>query len=469
IFYFYLGASKMTFGPFPAALQNAIQQNFLERAFVEALLNVLAYREIADKEVFPGRIGDTITKTRVGLMIPNIVPLNPNTNTNLDNGLSPQQYSDEQYTLAVYQYPQLAPDINLIDDETTIAAFAMKNAENLGIAQATALDRIARNALFQAYMSGNTVLTQSLTNTVQNVDDTRGFQTVVVNGSVQPVSNTNQLPVFVNGVLNYVVAYTNDATNISSAASTGGTSGTITLASSVTGTAGQTVIGQFAPLIIRPNARTSTAAIQSTDLLNMTVILAAVSQLRNNAVPKIRGAYNLYLNSTSMNELFQDPEFQILNRGVSTRDPVYENAWVYEMFLDVRFIMTTETFVQLPQASAPVAVAQTIQRPIICGAGCLVEGMFTRGLDAIKNMNSKLGVGDMQTFPTVYNVLGEEFSKQGFYMYMRPPLDRLAQIISQSSNYIGGFTVPTDVTTNPSIIPTASNAYYKRAVIIETA
>ena len=459
----------MTFGPFPAALQNAIQQNFLERAFVEALHNVLAYREIADKEVFPGRIGDTITKTRVGLMVPNITPLNPSTNTNLDNGLNPQQYSDEQYQLAVYQYPQLAPDINLVDDETTIASFAMKNAENLGIAQATALDRIARNALFNAYMGGNTVLTSSVSSTSQTVDDTRGFQTVVVNGSVVPVSVGNPLPVFVNGVLNYVTAYVNDVTNVSSALSTGGTSGTLTLQSSVSGTAGQAVIGQYAPLILRPNARTSTAAIQSTDLLNMTTILAAVSQLRNNAVPKIRGAYNLYLNSTSMNELFQDSEFQILNRGVSVRDPVYENAWIYEMFLDVRFVMTTETFVQPPQLGAAVPVDQTIQRPIICGAGTLVEGMFTRGLDAIKNMNRDMGVGRVENFPTVVNVLGEEFTKQGFYMYMRPPLDRLAQIISQSSNYIGGFTVPTDVTTNPNIIPTASQAYYKRAVIIETA
>src|SRR5690606_25151713 len=198
-------------------------------------------------------------------------------------------------------------------------------------------------------------------------------------------------------------------------------------------------------------------------------ILSAVSQLRNNAVPKVRGAYNFYLNSTSMNQLFQDSEFQILNRGVSTRDPVYENAWIYDAFLDVRFIMTTETFVQPPQPGAAVPVAVTVQRPVVCGAGALVEGMFTRGLDAIKNMNQSNGIGEMQTFPTVVNVLGEEFSKQGFYMYMRPPLDRLAQIISQSSNYIGGFTVPTDVTTNSTIIPTASNAYYKRAVIIETA
>lgn len=458
-----------SFGPFPAQLQNAIQQGFLERAFIDSLLNVLAYREIADKEAFPGRIGDTITKTRMGLMIPNTTPLNPNTNNNLDNGLQPQQYSDEQYVLAVYQYPQLAPDIYLADDETTIASFAMRNSHNLGIAQATALDRIARANLFNAYMGGNTVLTSSVSSVTQTVDDTRGFQTVVVNGSVVPVSVGNPLAVFVNNVANTVTGFVNDSVNVSSAATTGGTSGTLTLSSSVSGTAGQAVVGQFAPVIIRPNGRASTAAIQSTDLLTMTAILAAVQQLRNNAVPTVRGAYNLYLNPTSMNELYQDSEFQILNRGVSVRDPVYENAWVYEMFLGVRFIMTTETYVQPPQAGAAVPVAQTIQRPILAGAGCLVEGMFTRGLDAILNTNRMIGIGDMPSMPTVINVIGEEFSKQGFYMYMRPPLDRLAQIISQSSNYIGGFTVPTDVTTTSSIIPTASNAYYKRAVIIETA
>lgn len=459
----------MTFGPFPAALENAIQQNFLERAFGEALHNILAYREVADKEVFPGRIGDTITKTRVGLMIPNITPLNPSTNTNLDNGLTPQQYTDEQYQLAIYQYPQLAPDINLMDDETTIAAFAMKNAENLGIAQATALDRIARNALFNSYMGGNTVLTTTVNSVTQPVDDVRGFQNVVVNGSVTPVSGGAPLPIFVNNVANTVVGYSVDADNISSAISTGGMSGSLTLSVAVNGTAGQAVIGQFAPLILRPNGRTSTAAIQATDLLNMTTILAGVAQLRNNAVPRVRGSYNLYLNATSMNELYQDPEFQILNRGVSTRDPVYENAWVYGGFLDCRFIQTTETFVQPPQAAAPVPVAQQIQRPILVGGGALVEGMFTRGMDAIREMNAQNGIGDMQKMMPSYNVLGEEFSQLGFYMYLRPPLDRLAQIISQTSNYVGGFTVPTDVTTTSLIIPTASNAYYKRAVIFETA
>lgn len=459
----------MTFGPFPTALVNAIQQNFLERAFIDPLYNILAYRVIADKEIFPGRIGDTITKTRMGLMIPNTTPLNPSTNTGLDNGLNPQQYTDEQYTLAIAQYPQVAPPINLIDDETTIAAFAMRNSHNLGIAQATSLDRIARATLFNSYMGGNTAITATATSATQAVDDTRGFQSVVVNGTVTPVSGSNPLPVYVNGVLKQVTGFSNDLVNVSTAISTGGTSGTLTFSASLTGTAGQAVVGFFAPFIVRPNGRTTTGALISSDLLTMQTIFSGLNFLRNNAVPKIDGAFNIYLNSTSMTELYQDTEFKLLQRGTSTRDPNYENAWVMGEFLDMRFIQTTETYVQQPSTNGSYTVSQVVQRPIIVGQGALVEGVFSKGLDAIKNMTQSMGIGHMEALPQVVNVLGEEFLYDGFYYYIRPPIDQLAQIITQTSNYIGGFTVPTDVTTTIAIIPTASNSYYKRAVIIETA
>lgn len=468
----------MAFG-IPAPLDNAIQQGFLAREFIDPLKNILAYRKIADREVFPGRIGDSITKTRMGLMVPNTTPLNPSTNTNLDNGMTPQQYTDEQYVLSILQYPQLAPDINLVDDEITISSFAMRNSFNLGVAQATAVDRIARQALFNAYMGGNTTITATLgaPALTVNVDDTRGFQTVVVStgttgGVVTPVSALNPLSIFINNVPYSVVGFTNDVINISSAISTGGISGTIILSANVAvvdGTAGNPVVSAFAPLIVRPNARQTTSALLGSDLLNMNSILNAIAYLRNNAVPKVNGAYNMFLNSSSMNQLYADPEFQLLTRGVSTRDPDYENAWINSTFLDVRFVMTTETYVQAPVFGAPVPVAQTIQRPIICGQGALVEGIFNQGLDAVKNMSGRDGMGVMQQFPGVIDVMGDNYVFDGFYQYLRPPLDRLGQILSQSSNYIGGFTVPTDTTTLSAIIPTASNAYYKRCVILETA
>ena len=44
---------------------------------------------------------------------------------------------------------------------------------------------------------------------------------------------------------------------------------------------------------------------------------------------------------------------------------------------------------------------------------------------------------------------------------------RLQQIIAQSWYWIGGFCAPSDTTTNPATIPTATNAAFKRAVMVE--
>jgi len=456
----------MSFGPIPQAVSIAIQQNFLQREFEKALLSVLKYRLLATKETFSARIGETITKTRVGLMIPNLNPLNPQTNTNLDNGLSPSQYTSEQYTLGVAQYPQLAPDVNLADNQTTIADFIMKNAFNLGYVQAQVTERLSRNALFNAYLSGNTRVTATLgaPATTVEVDDTRGFQTVVVNGVVTAVSPSNPLPVKINGVTYSVTGYANDSVNVSSAAVTGGTSGTITTSANVSttnGTAGNSVIGTYAPLVLRPNARATTAALTGSDILDMPTCFAAVSALRSNGVPDDNGFYNFLLSPDSMTQLFNDTQFQILNRGVGTQDPNYKHLNVTE-FLGMRFIPTTEAFVQPDNGNG---VSETIQRPIVCGKDLLIEGQFDSAKDAILEMIRSIGPGEAYEKGQVFPVAGYD----GYWQYMRGPLDRLGQIISQTSNWIGGYVVPTDVGTTSQQIPTASQAYYKRAVIIETA
>jgi hypothetical protein len=170
-----------------------------------------------------------------------------------------------------------------------------------------------------------------------------------------------------------------------------------------------------------------------------------------------------------MNQLFQDPEFQLLNRGRGVSDPVYKDAEVYE-FLDIRLIQTTETYVQPSgKVDTSITVPQGIQRPIVCGAGALVEEIFSQGLDAIKNLNERMGIGETTDGAPMTLFLPEFVSKMGFSYHIRPPIDRLGQIITQTSNYVGGFVVPTDTTTTSDIIPTASSAYYKRCVIIETA
>ena len=55
----------------------------------------------------------------------------------------------------------------------------------------------------------------------------------------------------------------------------------------------------------------------------------------------------------------------------------------------------------------------------------------------------------------------------GVCMVTREPIDRLQQIIAQSWYWIGGFCAPSDITTNNMTVPTATNANFKRAVMIE--
>ena len=93
-----------------------------------------------------------------------------------------------------------------------------------------------------------------------------------------------------------------------------------------------------------------------------------------------------------------------------------------------------------------------IRRAIVCGQGALVEGDF-----------ASVGYSDVGDGDSLKVMVDD------ICMVTREPLDRLQQIIAQSWYWIGGFAVPTDATANPTIIPTASNSYFKRAVVIESA
>ena len=82
---------------FPPALQPIIQQGFLEREFEQALKSRLGYRACADRVQISVGIGETLTKTRAGLKPSITIPLQPSTNTNFDNGLTPTGWGSKQY------------------------------------------------------------------------------------------------------------------------------------------------------------------------------------------------------------------------------------------------------------------------------------------------------------------------------------------------------------------------------------
>ena len=381
--------------------------------------------------------------------------------------MSPVEWSVEQYTLTINQYGSTM-DLNQVTEGVGIANQFLANAARLGINARQTLDRLARNALFGGaengvggYLGGNTRVTTTLgaAGTTIAVDDIRGFQNVISSeGQVIPVSTTSGMTVTVGANAYTLTGVAADAKNTSS--SPQGISGTLTFSGNVVvddGTAGMAVVAATAPLVLRPNGRSTTAALLANgmkdangnvvtgDYLTIQAMLAALSALRDNNVPTLEGGvYHCYLDNAQLLGLFRDPDFKLLYRGQYGSD-TYQTGQIFDL-LGIRFIPTTEA----PQQASLGAGA--IHRAIICGQGALIEGDY-------ENMGNHY-TADLNG--------GELTDVDGVCMVTRPALDRLAQIIAQSWSWIGGFALPTDITANTTIIPTATNSYLKRGVVIES-
>jgi hypothetical protein len=437
----------MSIANFPAALQPIIQQGFLEREFAQALKSRLGYRACADRVVIAAGIGETLTKTRVGLKPSVTTPVAPAANTNLDNGLTPTSWGVEQYTISINHYAATT-DLNVVTERVGIASQFLQNAYVNGEQAARSLDELSRNALFAAYLGGNTRVRATLTSASPTVavDDIRGFQTVFVNGVQQTVSNTNSMLVTIGSNIYTLVSVAADSTNLSTAPS--GISGVLTLSGNVTvadGTAGNSVMAANASMIVRASQRSNTSLLSSSDTLTMSNLLDAVAKLRVNAVPEINGAYNCYLDPVSARQLFADPDFKQLFQGATSANQVFKNGMTND-FLGLRFVPTTEAYVQ----SHPLLAGLMVRRPVICGQGALIEGDF-----------AGMGAQDVAPSDSIITMV------DGVAMVTREAIDRLQQIIAQSWYWIGGFCAPSDTTTNPTTVPTATNSTYKRAVVIE--
>jgi hypothetical protein len=432
---------------FPASLQPIIQQGFLEREFSQALRSRLGYRACADRVNVAVGIGETLTKTRAGLKPSITTPLAPASNTNFDNGLSPTTWGVEQYTITINHYAATT-DLNVVTQRVGIASQFLQNAYVNGEQAARSLDELGRNALFAAYMGGNTRIRTALSTAspTVSVDDVRGFQFVFVNGVQQGVSTSTPMTVTIGSNAYTLVGVALDPINVSTAPN--GMSGMLTLSGNVSvsdGTLGSTVMAANGATIVRPSQRSNTSLISASDTLTMSNLLDAVAKLRLNAVPEIEGAYNCYLDPVSSRQLFADPDFKQLFQGATSANQVFKKGMTND-FLGLRFVPTTEAFVQ----PHPTLSGLMVRRPVICGQGALIEGDF-----------AGMAATDVAPADSIVTMI------DGIAMVTREAIDRLQQIIAQSWYWIGGFCAPSDTTTNPTTVPTATNAAYKRAVIVE--
>jgi hypothetical protein len=257
------------------------------------------------------------------------------------------------------------------------------------------------------------------------------------------------------GPLPNLLQFSNTSSNTST--TPGGYSGTLTFSAVQTVALASQVQANNAPSVLRPsiiptplgnqtavNMPATTLGIGANGTLRMIEqVLQAVTNLRLNAVaPMSNGLYDCHLDAQQMQGLFVDPNFQNMFRGAYPSKE-YRQGEIFSL-AGVRFI---------PNNVAPQQTLGNlaIRRALVVGRGALIEGDF-KGQDTHDTKNP----------------LAEFTKVDGVTHVTRAAMDRLQQIIAQSWYYIGGFAVPTDITTTQSTIPTANSAYYKRAVVLES-
>lgn len=472
----------MSINNLPASIATAIQQGYLEREFREPLVAKLAYRSVADVEPFMGNVGESTTRTRRGLFPAVTTPTAPAANSDLDNGMTAQYFTTEQYIVSLNQY-NFTTDLNLRTSKVAIADIFLQNARNLAEGAARSVESLARNALFNTQLGGNTFVTTTLgsAGTTVHVDDIRGFQNTWNNvNQVFPVSSSHTLSVTftapgsstanttstntVGGTYS-LTGVTPDATtalnsagtgpasgNTSKMWATGGISGTLTFSSNVTvgdGTAGNTVQMAMSPVVVRPFNRAGSNMLIAGDTLNSQLILQAKSTMQANGVePFEDGYYRFIADPFQLNALYNDTAFQRFQMG-HTGSQEYLQGVVGEI-MGVQVVQTP----MAPIASAAATGTIDIHTGMLIGKGALVESGFTN-----EAYTSQLTADDQELITIV----------DGIAHVTREPLDRLKQVIAQSWTYFGGFVSPTDITTNTGTIPTANNSAWKRAVAIQTA
>lgn len=419
----------MTINLLPQDLQAIVQSDTLQRKWEDTPYAKLGFRTAADKETFSAGWGETITKTRPGLRATPQTPLSAANSASFSSGMTPSTFGVEQYTLALEMWGDQA-ESNLVTEGVAIKSKFKKDFETLHEQANRKVDELARDELFDGYMGGNTRLRNNASSSTIQVDDIRGISP----GMVLKVG-TDLRTVHASGA----------TANVALGASTvfRGVPGDVVLTASVTASANVAVVAETAPLILRANATATTSAgLTANDKITSSMIIKAVARHRANGVEPIDGFYNLFIDPEQASALLEDQKFLQAFQGAGN-SAEFVNGAVSHLY-GVRLIV---------QNMSPID-GSGVRRAIVVGKGALVESVFT---ESGYNNVAQAGAGISHV------TLGN-----GIAHIIRPALDAAGMWVTQSWIYIGGFVVPTDKGTTSQVIPTATNAALKRAIILES-
>lgn len=456
----------------PAAVLELNQKGLLERAFHDGLFPALVYRSEALAEEWPANTGNQLFMSRPGLLTPVTTPNVPGTDP------VPQAVPFEQWIAELNQFTGTI-DIDMPTAVTSNANLFLRFIHQLGLQAGQSINRIARNALFKAYLSGQTVTSAAIliTDTSIQVSALNGFRDVVLPGSnvaPQPVGPAFPLPITIGTgaaavAASVVGAVPNDPTDPDGP-------GTLLLSAAVgSAFAGPrtTVKSKFAPRIVRASGGDSIDAIGAADSVVLQQAINAVGFLRNaNVQPHEDGFYHAHVSPTANAQFFADPVFQRLNQSLPEH-VIYKEGFIGTIS-GIMFFMNPESpgltnsglitatassglYAKELGAEVQNGAGTAIGRIIMTGKGSLYE----RYLDEAQYVTEAGTTGKVGEFDVINN--GIQILTERIRLVLRAPLDRLQQKVAATWSLSTSFPVPSDITAPSGV------ERFKRAIVLEFA
>lgn len=455
----------------PPAVIQLVQQGLLERAFHDGLYPALQYRAEALVEEWAAHTGTELFMSRPGLLAPVTTPLTPGTDP------IPQAVNFEQWVATLNRFSGTI-DTHMPTSATANANLFLRNIHQLGLQAGQSLNRIPRNALFKAYLSGQTLTTVAAAagDTTIRVAALNGFTDVVIVSSTVrpvPVSPATPLVISITGVVGTrnVVGFTADDPDDPFGP------GTLTLSAAlgVAVAARTPVLSSAKPDVIRSGGGDSVDALGAGDVFTLQDAINAVNRLRrNNVQPHEDGYYHAHIAPDINSQVFTDPAFQRLNTALPDHH-IYHEGFIGTI-AGIMFFMNTEapdtlnsgpltstgTFAQYARDIGAevvnnVAPGVRIGRTLITGRGALYEKWLPGS-----NFVSEAGItGKMGEFDVVN--AGFSIQTERIDLILRAPLNRLQDTVAATWQISTAFPVPSDITSG------TGPARFKRAIVIESA
>lgn len=466
---------------FSVILQNAevrsiVQDGILERAFHDALYPKALFRGEASPIPWPEGVGDSIIHSAPGLIPLNLRPSVPG------NDPTPQTYPVEQWTAQLQQQDGTI-DTHMPTSYTAIIDLFLRNAHQLGLQACSTMNRITRNRMFNAALSGWTVAdgaqTAVTTLRVKRLNGLTRARNPSLSGASKVkfdfVSATNPLSVRIFDtagpaeVQRNIIGFTPDEAGDEIGP------GTITLSAAVTVLDRAYVITDDRTYLVRVGGGNKvddlTPGTDTPKLADVRNLIANMWQQNVPAHPD--GRFHAHASPISLGLLFNDQEFQRLFTSLPDYY-VYKDFAVGEL-LNTVFYRNSEapspdTVVNGSTAvftqSDPFPGELTTTGAASAGGAPRVHRILFTAQDGIMEYftdQSKLlteaGVTGFTADPRITNN-GIEVFVDRVQFIVRAPLNRTQDMVATTWRWQGDFPLRTDAATG-------SAARYKRFGVIE--